>query len=83
MFLGVGFTRSWLRAAIMLAILPDVFLVPRANATGFLLPLLLPHFWMAVTFTALTRWVALRRGGRNHRFTPAHAPVTAEQRAPV
>ena len=66
MFLGVGYTRSWLRAAVMLMVLPGVLLIPRGNATGFLLPLFLPHFWLAVGFTVAVRWAAplleMRRG---------------------
>lgn len=72
-FLAVGYTRNWFRAAVMLVVLPGVFLVPRGNATGFLLPLLLPHFWLAVGFT-LAVIAATRRGqARGPRWR--HAPT--------
>ncbi|NHA66684.1 O-antigen polysaccharide polymerase Wzy [Phycicoccus flavus] len=74
MFLGVGYTRSWLRAAVLLVILPDVFLVARGSATGFLVPALLPHFWLAVLFTGVVRGVAARDRGRRRPAGSRHAP---------
>ncbi len=66
-FLCVGYTSKFVRAAVMLAVLPGVFLVPRSNATGFLLPLLLPHFWLAVGFTLVVTFVASRVHARRTR----------------
>lgn len=81
-FLSLGYTRSWLRAAVMLAILPSVFLIPRSNATGFLLPLLLPHFWLAVGFTLAVRWGAPQvAAGRGASSTGRHGAPRAGRRA--
>ena len=82
MFLGLGYTKSWFRAAVMLVVLPGVFLIPRGNATGFLLPLFLPHFWLAVGFTFAVRWVAPRLEVRPRDWMlAAHAPRHRAQRS--
>ena len=82
MFLGLGYTKSWFRAAVMLVVLPGVFLIPRGNATGFLLPLFLPHFWLAVGFTLAVRWVAPRLDVHPRDWMLAtHAPRHRAQRS--
>ena len=80
MFLGVGFTRSWLAGGLHAG--GPARCVPRPprqrhrlSSASPITPLL-----DGGTSTALVRWAA--RGWRGPRFTPAHAPVTGKP-APV
>ena len=55
-----GFRRGWFGRTVILIGLTDLFFVPRAEATGWLLFLAQPHFWLAMAACVVGTWICTK-----------------------
>ena len=52
-----GFRKGWFARTVILVCLTELFFIPRAEATGWLLYLVQPHFWCIVAGCFIGGWI--------------------------